>query len=38
MSAFDSPAVALLFNVMMVIVAIIAIAMTVPRDDPRAHA
>jgi len=31
-------AIALLFNVMMVIVAIIAIAMTVPRDDPRAHA
>ena len=30
-------AIALLFNVMMVIVAIIAIAMTVPRDDPRAH-
>jgi DHA2 family multidrug resistance protein-like MFS transporter len=28
-------AVALLFNVAMVIVAIIAIAMTVPRDDPR---
>jgi DHA2 family multidrug resistance protein-like MFS transporter len=27
-------AVALLFNVMMVIVAIIAIATTVPRDDP----
>ena len=31
-------AIALLFNVMMVIVAIIAIAMTVPRDDPRTHA
>jgi DHA2 family multidrug resistance protein-like MFS transporter len=31
-------AVALLFNVMMVIIAIIAIAMTVPKDDPRAHA
>ena len=31
-------AVALLFNVMMVIVAIIAIAMTVPKDDPRAEA
>jgi len=31
-------AIALLFNAMMVIVAIIAIAMTVPRDDPRAHA
>ncbi len=31
-------AIALLFNVMMVVVAIIAIAMTVPRDDPRAHA
>jgi len=28
-------AVALLFNVMMVIIAIVAIAMTVPRDDPR---
>ena len=28
-------AIALAFNVMMVIVAIIAIAMTVPRDDPR---
>jgi MFS transporter, DHA2 family, multidrug resistance protein len=28
-------AVALLFNVMMVVVAIIAIAMTVPKDDPR---
>jgi DHA2 family multidrug resistance protein-like MFS transporter len=28
-------AVALLFNVMMVIIAIIAIAMTVPKDDPR---
>jgi DHA2 family multidrug resistance protein-like MFS transporter len=28
-------AVALLFNVSMVIVAIIAIAMTVPKDDPR---
>jgi DHA2 family multidrug resistance protein-like MFS transporter len=28
-------AVALLFNVLMVIVAIIAIAMTVPKDDPR---
>ena len=31
-------AVALLFNVLMVVVAIIAIALTVPRDDPRAHA
>ena len=31
-------AIALLFNVIMVIVAIIAIAMTVPRDDPRVHA
>lgn len=31
-------AVALLFNMMMVIVAIIAIAMTVPKDDPRAKA
>jgi DHA2 family multidrug resistance protein-like MFS transporter len=31
-------AIALLFNVMMVIVAIVAIAITVPRDDPRAHA
>jgi DHA2 family multidrug resistance protein-like MFS transporter len=31
-------AVALLFNVMMVIIAIVAIAMTVPRDDPRTHA
>ena len=30
--------VALLFNVFMVIVAIIAIAMTVPKDDPRAQA
>ena len=30
-------AVALLFNVMMVIVAIIAIAATVPKDDPRAR-
>ena len=30
-------AVALLFNVMMVIIAIIAIALTVPKDDPRAH-
>ena len=29
-------AVALLFNVMMVIIAIIAIAVTVPKDDPRA--
>jgi hypothetical protein len=28
----------LLFNVMMVIIAIIAIAMTVPKDDPRAYA
>jgi DHA2 family multidrug resistance protein-like MFS transporter len=28
-------AVALLFNVMMVIIAIVAIAMTVPKDDPR---
>src|ERR1051325_3989182 len=27
--------VALLFNVLMVVVAIIAIAMTVPKDDPR---
>ena len=31
-------AVALLFNVMMVIIAIIAIAMTVPKDDPRTQA
>ena len=31
-------AVALIFNVLMVIVAIIAIAATVPRDDPRARA
>lgn len=31
-------AVALLFNVLMVLVAIIAIAMTVPKDDPRAGA
>ena len=31
-------AVALLFNVLMVIIAIIAIAMTVPKDDPRAVA
>ena len=31
-------AVALLFNVIMVIIAIIAIAMTVPNDDPRADA
>jgi DHA2 family multidrug resistance protein-like MFS transporter len=31
-------AVALLFNVIMVIIAIIAIAITVPRDDPRTHA
>lgn len=31
-------AIALLFNVMMVIVAIVAIALTVPNDDPRAHA
>ena len=31
-------AIALLFNVIMVIVAIIAIASTVPRDDPRARA
>ena len=30
-------AIALLFNVLMVIVAIIAIATTVPRDDPRAR-
>ena len=30
-------AIALLFNLMMVIVAIIAIATTVPRDDPRAR-
>src|SRR5689334_7034574 len=30
--------IALLFNVMMVIVAIIAIAVTVPKDDPRAQA
>jgi DHA2 family multidrug resistance protein-like MFS transporter len=30
--------VALLFNVLMVIVAIVAIAMTVPKDDPRAVA
>jgi DHA2 family multidrug resistance protein-like MFS transporter len=30
-------AVALLFNVLMVITAIIAIALTVPKDDPRAH-
>jgi MFS transporter, DHA2 family, multidrug resistance protein len=29
-------AIALLFNVMMVIIAIIAIAMTVPKDDPKA--
>jgi DHA2 family multidrug resistance protein-like MFS transporter len=29
--------IALLFNVMMVIIAIIAIATTVPKDDPRAH-
>ena len=29
-------AVALLFNVVMVVVAIIAIAMTVPKDDPSA--
>jgi MFS transporter, DHA2 family, multidrug resistance protein len=27
-------AIALLFNVLMVVVAIIAIALTVPRDDP----
>jgi DHA2 family multidrug resistance protein-like MFS transporter len=32
----SSAAVALLFNVLMVIVAIIAIATTVPRDDPKA--
>src|SRR5689334_18578171 len=31
-------AIALFFNVMMVIIAIIAIALTVPKDDPRAHA
>jgi DHA2 family multidrug resistance protein-like MFS transporter len=31
----SAAAVALLFNVLMVVVAIIAIAMTVPRDDPR---
>ncbi len=31
-------AVALLFNVMMVIIAVIAIALTVPKDDPRARA
>jgi DHA2 family multidrug resistance protein-like MFS transporter len=31
-------AVALLFNVMMVVVAMIAIAMTVPKDDPRSEA
>jgi MFS transporter, DHA2 family, multidrug resistance protein len=30
-------AVALLFNVIMVVVAIIAIAITVPKDDPRVH-
>jgi DHA2 family multidrug resistance protein-like MFS transporter len=30
-------AVALLFNVIMVLIAIIAIAMTVPKDDPRTH-
>lgn len=30
--------VALLFNVLMVIIAIIAIALTVPKDDPRAVA
>jgi MFS transporter, DHA2 family, multidrug resistance protein len=30
-------AVALLFNVMMVIIAIVAIAMTVPKDEPAAH-
>ncbi|MGH8070020.1 MAG: hypothetical protein ACRERE_33210 [Candidatus Entotheonellia bacterium] len=29
-------AVALLFNVLMVVMAIIAIAMTIPKDDPRA--
>jgi len=29
-----SAAIALLFNVLMVVVAIIAIALTVPRDDP----
>lgn len=33
----SAAAVALLFNVIMVIVAIIAIAVTVPRDDPRAR-
>jgi MFS transporter, DHA2 family, multidrug resistance protein len=27
-------AIALLFNVLMIVVAIIAIALTVPRDDP----
>ena len=31
-------AVALLFNVAMVVVAIVAIAMTVPKDDPRSNA
>ena len=31
-------AVALVFNVMMVVIAIIGIAMTVPKDDPRANA
>jgi DHA2 family multidrug resistance protein-like MFS transporter len=31
-------AVALLFNVLMVVVAIVAIAVTVPKDDPRAEA
>ena len=31
-------AVALLFNVLMVVIAIIAIAMTVPKDDPRVDA
>jgi hypothetical protein len=30
--------VALLFNVLMVIIAIIAIALTVPKDDPRTGA
>ena len=30
-------AVALLFNVLMVIIAIVAIALTVPKDDPRVH-
>jgi hypothetical protein len=30
-------AVALLFNVTMVIIAIVAIPVTVPEDDPRAH-